>query len=71
MNLMHQINLMQAQGTPPAPAGEEAVHLCWLLHLRQQGEAEVFWFRDQPRQLRRLAAQMESSKQWKEVAVFG
>ena len=71
MNLMHQINLMQAQGTPPAPAGEEAVHLCWLLHWRRQGEAEVVWFGDQPRQVRRLAAQMESSKQWKEVAVFG
>ncbi|XP_037467727.1 uncharacterized protein LOC119339929 [Triticum dicoccoides] len=29
----------QAQGTPPAPAEEEAVHLCWLLHWRRQDEA--------------------------------
>ena len=70
MNLMHQINLMQAQGTPPAPAGEEAVHLCWLLHKEKLKLSGLEINPDKYVDLQRKWRVPNNVKKWQSLAEF-
>ena len=73
MNLMHQINLMQAQGTPPAPAGEEAVHLCWLLHWRFKEKLKLSGLEINPDKyidMQRKWRVPNNGKKWQSLAEF-
>ena len=61
---------LQAQAPERVAAASEVVHICRFQHWKRQREAEVVRFGDQPQQVHRHSAQVESSIHWKRVRLL-